>query len=462
MPTAANKNSKSKYDLTQGDIFKRLIFLALPVMGGQFMQMAYTLADIFWLGQLSSDAVAASSTAGMFIWMSMGLMLMVRIGTEIGVSQNIGTGDIKTARGYAQSAFSLAVILGLGFGSLMILGQVQLIGFFEIPSPQVIYYAQVYLAISGVSIPFMYASAVLAGCFSGYGNTRIPFIAQSTGLLVNIVLSPIMIFPLELGVAGAAYATIIARIIEISILVIAIKSNKNRPFEKFSLFAKPEWLYLRNIFKWGVPVAVEMTLFAMLAMIPARLVAEHGVYAMAVQRVGFQLESLSWLVGAGFGTAVTAFIGQNFGAEQWARIHKGFRIALASMSAWGLFASLFLFIFAEQLIGIFLRTPEEIALGGQLLRMLAICQIPQSIEGSMAACFRGRGITIKPSIVSISINLMRVPLAIYLNSTIGVFGIWWAMVVGGSIRGTWMLLWFLWDSRKLPKDNITKDIIPTT
>lgn len=449
--STTNKSSKTKYDLTQGDIFKRLIFLALPVMGGQFMQMAYTLADIFWLGELSSEAVAASSTAGMFIWMSMGLMLMVRIGTEIGVSQNVGTGDLPTARGYAQSAFSLAVILGVCFGSLMIFGRVPLIGFFDIPSEQVISYAQIYLAISGISIPFMYASSVLSGCFSGYGNTRLPFIAQFTGLFVNIILSPVLIFPAGFGVAGAAYATIIARIIELSILIIAIKSYKNRPFASFTLFARPIRQYLRNIFKWGIPVACEVTLFAMLAMIPARLIADHGVHAMAVQRVGFQLESLSWLVGAGFGTAVTAFVGQNFGAQQWARIHKGFRIALASMSAWGLVASAILFFLAEPLISIFLRTPEEIALGGQLLRILAICQIPQSIEGSMAACFRGRGVTIKPSIVSISINLLRVPLAIYLNSTIGVLGIWWAMAIGGSIRGTWMLLWFLWDSRKLPK-----------
>jgi len=457
MAATANKSSKNRYDLTQGNIFKRLILLALPVMGGQFMQMAYTLADMFWLGSLSSDAVAASSTAGMFIWMSMGLMMMVRIGTEIGVSQSVGSGDSSAAKSYTQSAFSLAILLGLGFAAFVILGRVPLIGFFEIPSEQVIYYSQVYLAISGVSIPFMYASAVIAGCFAGHGNTRLPFLAQSTGLIINIFLSPMLIFWADLGIAGAAYATIVARIIELSLLIAAIKLHKSRPFEKFALLVKPIRKYLRNILKWGVPVACEITLFAMLAMIPARLIAEHGVYAMAVQRVGFQLESLSWMVGAGFGTAVTAFVGQNFGAGQWARIHKGFKVALVSMSVWGSVVSLFLFIYAEPLISIFLRSPEEIALGGTLLRILAICQIPQSIEGSMAACFRGRGKTLQPSIVSITTNLLRVPLAIFLNSIIGVFGIWLAMAIGGAARGTWLLLWYLWDSRKLPRENTFAD-----
>jgi len=447
--------ASQRYDLTQGDIFRKLLFVSLPVMAGQFMIMAYTLADIFWLGMLSSDAVVASSTAGMFLWMSMGLMLMVRIGTEIGVSQNVGLGNLDAARGYSQAGLWMALALGVAFGSFMIFARVPLVSFFNIPNDQVVLDAQLYLAISGFSIPFMYASGVIAGSFAGYGNTRLPFVVQCTGLVANIVLDPILIFGAGLGVAGAAYATIIARLIEFGLFVLAIKKHKNRPYESFSMLAKPGRKEARDIFRWGFPVAVETMVMSSFGMIIARMVAVWGVAPMAAQRVAFQIEALSWLVGAGFGSAMTAFVGQNFGAGKWSRIHKGFKTALASMSIWGLLVSVFIFIFAEPLIGLFLREPEEIVLGGVLLRILAVSQIPQSIEGAMAACFRGRGVTFKPSIVSIACNSSRVVLAYILSTTpLGLFGIWWAVTIGAAMRGTIMLLWFLWDRRKLPREDL--------
>ncbi|MCL2616594.1 MAG: MATE family efflux transporter [Defluviitaleaceae bacterium] len=447
-------SSRQRYDLTQGDIFRRLLFLALPVMGGQFMQMAYNLADIFWLGRLSSDAVVAASTAGMFLWMSMGLMLMVRIGTEIGVAQNVGQGNFEAARGYAQTAFTLGVVLGIGFGAFMIFGRSVLVGFFNIPSQQVIDDAMNFMAIAGFSIPLFYASGVVAGSFSGFGNTRLPFVVQSIGLASNIALSPILIFGAGLGVVGAAYSLVLARSIEFGLSVYCIKRYGNRPFDSFTLFARPQRLCLRDIFRWGLPIAVEITTFSSLSMVLSRMVAYWGVSAMAVQRVSFQIESLSWLVGAGFGTAATAFIAQNYGAGKWSRIHGAFKTSLAAMSAWGLMISIFLFVFSERLIAVFLSCPDEIALGGQLMRILALVQIPQSFEGAMAACFRGRGVTIKPSTVSITCNSLRVVLAYFLNIWWGVIGIWVAICVGAGMRGVILLLWFLWDRRKLPNEDI--------
>ncbi|MCL2618981.1 MAG: MATE family efflux transporter [Defluviitaleaceae bacterium] len=446
----------SRYDMTQGDIFRKLLFISLPVMGGTFMQMAYTLADIFWLARLSTEAVVAASTAGMFLWMSLGLMLMVRIGTEIGVSQCVGKGDSDKARGYAQTGIWTALPLGVAFGAVMVIGRAPLVAFFDIPSEQVVRYAQNYLSISGFSVPFMYVSAVIGASFAGSGNTRLPFAVQSAGLLANIVLTPVLIFGADMGLEGAAYATIIARTIEITLFLLAAKFYPNRPFAKFPIFVRPNIQRLRDILRWGFPVAVETITFSLLSMLIARMVAQWGVEAMAAQRVTFQIESLSWLVGAGFGSAMTAFVGQNYGAGKWTRIHRGFKTAVLSMTLWGLAVSVYLLVFADHLIAIFLHDPVEIALGAALLRMLAVCQIPQAIEGAMAACFRGRGVTVKPSVVSVTCNVSRVILAYILNIYFGLFGIWWAIIIGACARGLWMLLWFMWDRRSLP----TEDTVP--
>ena len=99
-------------DLSQGRIFKPLFHLALPIAGVQVMHMAYNLNDMFWLGRVSSDALAASGIAGLFLWLSVGFMLIGRIGAEIGVSQARGRGEIDAAYRYSRTALLIYHLSG--------------------------------------------------------------------------------------------------------------------------------------------------------------------------------------------------------------------------------------------------------------------------------------------------------------------------------------------------------------
>jgi len=106
------------FDLTQDPILKKILLVALPIMGTQLMQMTYNLTDMFWLGRMENSvtAVAASGLAGMFMWLGMSLLMIGRMGSEIGTSQNLGRGEIETARGYAQDAARMALVLGALYG----------------------------------------------------------------------------------------------------------------------------------------------------------------------------------------------------------------------------------------------------------------------------------------------------------------------------------------------------------
>ena len=444
--------------LTQGGIFKKLVLLALPIMGGQFMNMAYTLADIFWLGLYSSGAVAASATAMMYLWLAIAVMLFLRTGTEIGVSQNIGRGDRAGAQEYAERCLTLSVVLGVVIAAIFIGARQPLIGLFAIQEAWVVSEAERFLAVTALSIPLLFVSGTISACFQASGDTRTPFFILSTGVVTNIVMDPIFIFLMGMGTIGAAYATLVARVLEISLYVWAIRRKTVRPFEKVRFFSLPKlWLWdkvHRDILRWGTPVAVESGMFTILSMIIARFVAEWGTGAMAVQRVGFQVEALSWLVGMGFGIAVTAFIGQNYGARKFGRIHSVFKISLLTMTVYGFFVSLLLYFGGEHIIGLFLHDPEEVRMGGNLLRTLAFVQIPTAFEASMAGCFRGRGLTLPPSITSITCNSLRVPLAFYLSQgPLGLDGIWIAVAIGAAMRGILILLWMLWDKRNIPSED---------
>ena len=96
-------------NLTEGGIFRKLLLVAIPIMGTQMVAMAYNLTDMFWLGRVGSEAVAAAGAAGMYMWLSFGFILIGRMGAEIGVSQSLGRGDRKTALAFSQNAMMIAL-----------------------------------------------------------------------------------------------------------------------------------------------------------------------------------------------------------------------------------------------------------------------------------------------------------------------------------------------------------------
>ena len=443
------KKKTNALDLTQGSILKNLVLMAMPIMATSFIQMTHNLVDMFWLSRLSTEAVAAGGGAGMYLWLSMALLLIGRMGAEIGVSQNIGRGDRQNALNFAQNAFTLSLILGVAYGLLLVFGRVILVGFFNIDDQYVIELTQEYLVYVSFAIPFMFANAVVTGIFYGSGNTKTPFFINSSALLINIAISPVFIFVLGLGVMGAAVSTSIAQIAGFLLFVFAIKKYKARPFEKFKLLIVPAKKYISQIFRWGTPIALESALFTSLTLIATRFIAEFGVGALAVARVGSQIEALSWLIGGGFASAVTAFVGQNFGAGKLSRVRAGFKISVGVMSAWGLFISLVMFVFAAQLIGIFLDDPAELQMGIEYMRIFAFVQIFACLEGVAAGCFRGRGLTIPPSINSIVFNTLRVPLAFILSrGPLGLNGIWIAFAISTTLRGVCIMGWYIINSKK--------------
>ena len=395
--------SSHTYNLTQGGILKKLLLVAVPIMGTQLMQMAYNLTDMFWLGRMEQSvmAVAASGLAGMFLWLGMALMMFGRMGSEIGTSQNLGRGDAVAAQGYAQDSTRIALVLGVLYGLVLITLAEPLVTLLQVREPDVFENACVYLRIVGVGIPLTYVSAAITGAFNGAGNSRLGFWANAVGLVINMVLDPVMILWWGWGVAGAAIATVIAQGVVCVLFVWFVKRHSQRPFECFRVLGWMSRERLKQIVRWSLPIAVESGAFTALAMVVTGMVSAYGETALAVQRVGSQIESLSWLIGGGFSSAVTAFMGQNFGARKWARIRRGYRISLGALLVWEALVTVLLVLGGRFLFSLFLVEPPEILdMGATYLRVLAGCQLFMALEGACAGTFRGVGRTLPPSLCS--------------------------------------------------------------
>lgn len=446
-----------QYDLTRGSILQKLLLIALPIMGSQLMQMSYNLTDMFWLGRWGngSDAVAASGTAGMYLWLAQALVVIGRTGTEIGVSQGLGRQDERNAKKFAQNSLFLSALLGVTYALCMILFRVPLVGFFNIQEIHVAHYTQDYLLLVGLSLPFTFLSSALTGCFNASGNSRTPFLVTTLGLVLNMVLDPLMIFIMNWGIHGAAVATALSQSLVCLLMVIKIKTDKNRPFQQLRLFIKPRYIYVRQILQWGIPIGLEGMFFTLMSMVTSRLVAGFGITAMAVSRVGTQIESLTWLIGGGYGSALTAFVGQNYGGGKWIRIHRGFTLSVGAMSLWGLLVTALIYFGGGLLFSVFLPDAAAIEMGAVYLRILAVCQLPQCLEAVAASTFKGTGRTLPPSVISIASNLLRVALAYWFAGTsLGLVGIWWAIALSASFRGIGGFVWWLLTSKQLPKTDV--------
>lgn len=431
-------------------------------MGAQLMQMAYNLVDTIWLGRLGDGAVAASGTAGMFTWLAVSLMLIGSIGATIGVSQNLGKGDEKKALLFSQNAFWVALALGLGFGIILAVFRYPLVGFFNITDPIVESDTRLYLMIIAIGIPFLYGSASISATFTASGRSQLSFAVSVTGMVLNVVLDPLCIFVFGWGITGAAIATIFAQFVSFTIGLAIIRFWRNRPFDRYRFLVRPSLPEIKQIFRWGFPLCVESGLFTILAMFTSRFEAAYGTRAMAVGRIGSQIESITWMVGGGFGSALLAFIGQNFGAGKWTRIRRGVKLSTLFMICYGLAVSTIMLVFGKYLFLVFRNDVDTAALGVIYLRNMAICQVFMCIEGVASSVFKGIGKTLPPAVTSATANVIRVFLAYGLSLTpLGLHGIWLGIALASSLKGIALYTWHMISARKYPREDVkTVEPIP--
>ncbi len=432
--------------LTKGKVSTTLLKLALPIMATSFLQMAYNLTDMFWIGHLGSSAVAAVGTAGFFIWFSFAIIILSKIGAEVLVAQYLGASNQNKAEQVAGTAVKIGMINGVLFGMFLMIFRVSLIRFFQLGDPQVEANAIVYLQVMAVCMPFTFLPPIFTGIMNGSGNSRTPFLINTLGLVANMILDPLMIFGVGsfqgMGVLGAAIATVLAQALVVIcfLIVFARRGSYLSPFFYLRRFDRK---IAEEILRLGFPVSVQSGMFTLIAMILARIIAQWGPTPIAVQKVGSQIESISWMTASGFQAAVSAFTGQNAGAKQIDRVKEGIRSALSMMFGLGIVATILLFFFAEPIFSIFLSESEALSLGIDYLRILAFSQVFMSLEITTAGAFNGLGKTLPPAIIGIGGNALRIPLALMLIPSLGLNGIWWAICLSSITKGLVMVGWYL-------------------
>lgn len=421
--------------------------LSLPIMATSFVQMAYSLTDMFWIGWLGAFAVAAVGSAGMFMWFSEGFALIPRMGGQVLSGQALGAGDLERARRSARNALQVGLLLALIITALLFVGRRPLIAVFGLNEQATISAAELYLSIVALGIIPSFLVRILTGLLTAAGNSHTPFRVTVVGLVLNMLLDPLFIFAFKMGVAGAALATVLAQLVVCLLFIRAI--GKHELFRDLRFFERGTRADYGKMLRIGLPSGLQTMLYSSVSMLLSRLVARFGDAAVGVVRVGGQIESLAWMTADGLSASINAFTAQNFGAGNAQRLRRGYNMALLFSLLIGLGSTALLFIFPAEIMSLFFHEPAAIATGAGYLYVMAFSQIFMVLEIMTTGAFSGYGLTIIPSTVITVLTVLRLPLAYFLSrSSLGLHGIWWAISATSIAKGIVLCTWFILFQKK--------------
>ena len=440
-------------NLTKGPILKTLTKLAIPIMASSFLGTLYNITDMEWIGLLGSKAVAGVGVGGMFTWLSQGLAAMARMGGQVQVAQCIGRGERDRAHGFAQAAVQLATLMGMAYAVISLVFTRQMVAFFQLTDPEAQTAALSYTKIACGLIVFSFLTLTMTGLYTAQGDSKTPFLANLIGLVTNMILDPVLIlgpgpFP-KLGVVGAVIATVTAQAIVMMMMILGVSIQKKENVLKgIRLTAKIPKEYLGGLCRIGIPTAIQGMAYCAISMVLTRMVSAYGAEAVATQRVGGQIESISWNTADGFAAALNAFIAQNYGAGKMDRVRKGYRASLWTVGIWGLLISFVFICFPKAIADIFFHEPKAVATAVGYLVIIGFSEAFMCVELTTVGALSGLGRTRLCSIISIAFTSARIPLAIILGGLIGLSGIWWALSITSIIKGIIFTCTFLWITRK--------------
>jgi putative MATE family efflux protein len=411
--------------------------------------MLYNLTDMFWVGQLGTGAVTAVGTAGFFGWLGMSVAFITKIGLEVNVSQSAGEGDNYSIKSFIVSGLWLTVFLALLYCSVSYLFADNVIGFFKLSNDingfDATLNAIIYLRYFIIGIFFFFIYVSFTSIYNGLGRSKLPFYFNCSGVVVNVILDPLLIhgvwiFP-EWGVKGAAIASLTADVIVVCLFLSCF--HRHFPFfHNIKDFFTISFSHIYKIIKTGISPSIHSAIFAGISIVIARIISGYSPVAIGVQRLGGQIESISWMTAAGFGTAVGSFVGQNYGAKKIDRVWQGFKTASYIMLVVGCFNTIVLMLFPEFLFSIFLKDELSLQIGAAYLFILSYSQIFTCLELTTTGAFNGMGLSYIPSVVGIFGNIIRIPGTIIFSGLFGLTGIWWALTGSSIIKGAVLFVWF--------------------
>ena len=411
---------QKEQNLTEGSIFKNLILFALPFVIANFLQALYGACDLIIIGHFTKESAAISSVAigAQVMFMVMSFIIGLTTGTTVLIGHAYGANRHDEIQKTVGTVFLFFISLSFIVFFLMFFFAPNLISLMQ--TPKEAYQGAVdYVAICSFGIVLIFIFNALASVLRGVGNSHAPMLFISLGCFINIILDLFFIGYLNLGVKGAAYATIIAQFICASTMVLYVRMNK---FTFEFRFRKIKFYFdkIRDVIKLGLPLSFQDAMVQMSFIILLSLANSMGVDASAGYGTANRLNGFTMLPAFSFAMALTPIVAQNIGAKKRLRAKYTLYTAIGCTVIFGLMCFIWQQINPESAIRIFTSDKNVITQGASYLKSFSFDLVIVPFAFCLNAFFNGCGHTAFSMANNLAATLMvRVPLAFLIT---GIFG----------------------------------------
>ena len=454
-------------DLTEGGIVRPLVYLSAPIVVTNLLQTAYNLADTFWLGQYSTEALAAISFAFPMVFLLISLGMGLSVAGSVLVAQHTGAGERREAE-YAASqtvtfAFLGSAVLGL-VGYPLVRPFVAALG----ASPAVLPGATAYMRVIALGLPFMFGFFVFISLMRGAGDTVTPMLVMLGTVVLNVALDPFLIngwtlvanapivgtvtFP-ELGVEGAAIATVFSRSLAM-VVGVGIMLSGSRGIRIAPRDMVPDFGYLWTILEIGIPASVEGTGRALSVNALLVVVGLFSTSVVAAFGIGTRVFSVIFLPAIAVARGVETMTGQNIGAGKPDRAARANYVAAQGLFVILGLAGVLIFLVPAPIVAVFTDDPAVLREGTTFLRFVALSFGFIGIMRAFTGGFRGAGKTLVAAAISVAaLAGVRLPVAVVASRSLlptdwwflgapDPRGIWVAFAVSNVVGAALAFLWF--------------------
>lgn len=430
-----------QHDLTSGPVAKTLFLFALPALGTNILQSINGSINSVYVGHfLGENALAATANATMIMFLMFSTLFGFAMAATILIGQAMGRRDVEAVRRTIGSAMGMFLIAGAVTASLGWIFAPALLKLMATP-PDAYPYALAYLRVIFLGMPMSFITILLSASLRGVGDAVTPLKNTMLNVALDVALNPVFILGLgpipKLGIAGSAMATLFAGLISISTLIFRIyRSDATIRLRGAELsYLRPDMAYVKPIIAMGLPMGLSMIIMSASSLVMLGLVNREGVDTTAAFGVMNQLWNYVQMPAVAVGSAVSAMVAQNIGAQKWDRIDK---VAMAGVGINVLMTAtlvLLITVATRQAAMLFLPAGSpaiEIAI--HINRIVGWTFIMMGVSMVLTSVVRANGAVIVPLLTLIvSAIFVRLGVGFVFHPAYGAEAIWWAFVAGGVV-----------------------------
>ncbi len=398
-------------DMTQGSPVGNLVKFSVPLLIGNLAQQLYSTVDSIVVGNYVGDgALAAVGASGPILNLLLVLFMGISVGASIMVSQYYGAGErenLSETVGTTITATLLSAVFIMVVGPLITRPVMAMLD-----TPADIYEMSCeYLVILFLGIIGCAYYNIISGVLRGLGDSIMPLIFLVVACLLNIVLDIWFVAGFQMGVAGVAWATILAQAVSGALCLWRLMRMKDVLTVNLHTL-RPKSLFVKKLVQLGLPSGLTQAIFSFAMIIIQSLTNSFGTAVIAANTVVMRVDGFAMMPNFTFGTAMTTYTGQNIGANRVDRVEEGTKGGLKIGLAVSVVLVGLILLFGKYLMEMFTSTPEVIDLGQQMLRTLAVGYVAMAVTQILSGVMRGAGDTMTPMWISIITTVViRVPIA---------------------------------------------------